>query len=230
MIARGWMPRNTARHASRSIHCLKLEAPSGTAVCTVFISHQMIVLWFWQSTLTPEFFASLSSSLVPSDSPDRSFSIGSRSRGSKSCFFRAATGLTGVLQAAQQLLQQTSVFLSALLLQREPSRHASMGDLELLLTKKSLISWLVPPIKSACNLIQLQETFAGIPSHLHNTYQVLFVYSMQFCLFHSNILRVPKDFPQPHQARKKHVNKQPDGDKRLIHTTPSHFNFLFRIT
>lgn len=43
----GWMPRNTARHASRSIHCLKLEAPSGTTVWTVFISHQIIVLLFW---------------------------------------------------------------------------------------------------------------------------------------------------------------------------------------
>lgn len=53
---------------------------------------------------------------------------------------------------------------------------------------------------------------------------------MQFYLFHSNTLQVLKDFAHPPQPWKEHVDKQPDGDEQLIHTTASHFNFLFRIT
>lgn len=53
---------------------------------------------------------------------------------------------------------------------------------------------------------------------------------MQFYLFHSDILPVPKDIYHPLQTGKKHINKQPDGEEQLIHTTPSQLKFLFRIT
>lgn len=96
---------------------------------------------------------------------------------------------------------------------------------------KKIFNFLISsPNKSAWNRNQLQETSARSP--LTFTQHI----TGFICLFNAllplyrKILQVPKDFPQPQQPRKKHVSERPDGDKRLIHTTPSHFNFLFRVT
>lgn len=203
---------------------LHLEPPSELCLFSI----KLLFFYFGNPRRCLNFCISVLS-LVPSDSPDRSFSIAAGHVALNPAFSaQPQASLVFYRQPTPPAANISVPFCTAV---AEGTITSRFDRRPCVLTKKSLISWLVPPINLRVIWFSCGKHLQESP-HIYTTHPrfYLFIQCSFAFFFYRSILQVPKDFPHPHQPRKKHVNKKPDGDKRLIHTTPSHFNFLFRIT
>lgn len=156
---------------------LHLEPPSELCLFSI----KLLFFYFGNPRRCLNFCISVLS-LVPSDSPDRSFSIAAGHMALNPAFSaQPQASLVFYRQPTPPAANISVPFCTAV---AEGTITSRFDRRPCVASNKKIFNFLISsPNKSACNLIQLQETFAGIPSHLHNTYQALFVYSMQFCLF-----------------------------------------------